>query len=237
MNSEARAFNTVTNADEASRRRSAARGQGGAQGGVHHVRRRQPVVDPGSFGRADGVLDHVDEGGHVVVGDAFAVVDGTDELRCHLGRAGPDRRRRVAGDDAHLGPALDGQELDLEPHLESGLVGEQRRHLRQRVAGDHATPAARRRQPRHQPPRAAARRCRSGTACLPSRCGPRPHRRDPGPRRWSGPAPVTPRTRPPAVTKEPSSSSAVPAWKTVTPSMAAAASSPSMRSPVRGASG
>ncbi len=116
--------------------------QGGAQGGVDDVRRRQAVVDPRTFGSADGVLDHVHEGGHVVVGDPLAVVDGAHQLRRHLGGPGPHRRGRVAGDRAHLGPALDGQQLDLEPHLEAGLVGEQRRHLRQRVAGDHAAPAA-----------------------------------------------------------------------------------------------
>ena len=96
MNSRARALSTDTRASEASRSRSAARGQGGAQGGVDDVGRGEPVVDPRSLGRADGVLDHVDEGGDVVVGDALAVVDGRDELGRHLGGPGPHRRGGLA---------------------------------------------------------------------------------------------------------------------------------------------
>ena len=55
-----------------------------------------------------------------------------------------------------------------------------------------------------------------------------------------GPRAVTPSTLPPAVTNVPSGApvaSAVPAWKTVTPSTAAASPKPVMTSPVRGASG
>ena len=63
--------------------------QRGAQGGVDHVGGGEPVVDPRPLGRADGVLDHVDEGGHVVVGDALAVVDGRHQLGRHLGGPGP----------------------------------------------------------------------------------------------------------------------------------------------------
>ena len=42
-------------------------------------------MDPRPLGRADGVLDDVDEGGHVVVGDALAVVDRGDQLGVTLG--------------------------------------------------------------------------------------------------------------------------------------------------------
>ena len=37
-----------------------------------------------------------------------------------LGARARTAAARAAGDGAHLGPALDGQELDLEPHLDSG---------------------------------------------------------------------------------------------------------------------
>ena len=73
-------------------------------------------MDPGALGLADARLDHVDEGGHVVVGDPLA-----------LGHLGHQGRRRPPGPGAgtasavghghhaHLGQPLDGQELDLEP--------------------------------------------------------------------------------------------------------------------------
>ncbi len=94
-------------------------------------------MEPRSFGGADRLLQHVDEGGHVVVNDPLAVVDSGDEARRHLRCAGPHGVGHGAGDGAYLRPPLHGQQLDLEPHLEARLVGEQRRHLRQRVAGDH----------------------------------------------------------------------------------------------------
>ena len=73
-------------------------GEGGAQRGVHHVRGRQPVVDVRTGRRADALLDDVDEGGHVVVGDLLALEHVGDEdvvdRRC-LGPAGGGVLRRA----------------------------------------------------------------------------------------------------------------------------------------------
>src|SRR5215216_1010571 len=49
------------------------------QCGVDDVARRQAVVHPRAGGKADRLLDHVDEGGDVVVGDALALLDGRSE--------------------------------------------------------------------------------------------------------------------------------------------------------------
>ncbi len=54
-----------------------------------------------------------------------------------LGRRGAHGRGGRRRHLARSGPGLDGQELDLEPRVEAGLVGEERRHLGQGVARDH----------------------------------------------------------------------------------------------------
>ena len=76
-------------------------GEGGAERGVHHVRRGQPVVDVRTGGSPDAVLDHVDERRHVMVGHPLPfehvgdedVVDGRrlrPACRCVLGGHHPD---------------------------------------------------------------------------------------------------------------------------------------------------
>ena len=104
---------------------------------VDHVRRGQPVVDPRSLGWADRRLHHVDEGGHVVIGDPLAVGDLLDEGVVDLRRVRPARGGGLCGDLADLGPALRREQLDLEPGGETGLVGEQLGHVGGSVAGDH----------------------------------------------------------------------------------------------------
>ena len=118
-------------------------GQGGAQRGVDHVRRGEAVVDPGSLGLADGVLDDVDEGGHVVVGLPLALGHRLDEGGVDDRGAAAARFGCVERNLADLGPAVGGQQLDLEPAGQAGLVGEELGHGRGRVAGDHraAVPA------------------------------------------------------------------------------------------------
>ena len=71
-------------------------GQGEAQGGVDHVGGREAVVDPLPGRRADALLHHVDEGGHVVVGDPLALGHRLDQLgrrrgRLARARSGPRR--------------------------------------------------------------------------------------------------------------------------------------------------
>ncbi len=117
-------------------------GEGGAQGGVHHVGGGEAVVDPRSLGLADGLLDHVDEGGDVVVGDPLPLGHRLDEGGVDLGRPVPAGLGGLGRHVAHLGPALGGQQLDPEPHGEPGLVGEEGRHRRRCVATDHRDASA-----------------------------------------------------------------------------------------------
>ena len=101
-------------------------------------------MDPAPGGLADPAGDDVDEGGHVVVGDPLPGLDlghvgGGD----HAGGALLDGGHMLGRDRAEQRPGLRGQDLDLQPGGESGLVAPQRCHLRQRIPGDHgATPAA-----------------------------------------------------------------------------------------------
>ena len=97
-------------------------------------------MDPRALGLADGVLDHVDEGGHVVVGDALPLADRLHEGGIHLGGPGPAHLGGLGRDVAHLDPALGGQQLDPQPHGEAGLVGEEGGHGLGGVAGDHRDP-------------------------------------------------------------------------------------------------
>ena len=73
-------------------------------------------MDPGPGRGADGLLDHVDEGGDVVVGDPLPLLDGR--------RLDPGPFPHGGGvggrDDPQLGPGLDGQDLDLQPRAGSG---------------------------------------------------------------------------------------------------------------------
>ena len=103
------------------------------QGGVDHVRGRQPVVEP-TAGLAELLGDGVYEGGDVVVGERL---DFGDALR--RGRFG---LRRDLGDglgrnDADLRPSFERRELDVEPARELALVRPDPGHGRAGVAGDH----------------------------------------------------------------------------------------------------
>ena len=71
---------------------------------VEHVARRQPVVDPAP-GRPGRSRQHVDEGGHVVVGRPLALVDRLDRER-----RGADRVEIRA-----VGPSIASADLDVAP--------------------------------------------------------------------------------------------------------------------------
>ena len=78
-------------------------------------------MDPGPLGLADALLDDVDEGGHVVVGDPLALGHRLDEARRRP--SGRGRARRAAppsGADARFGQGLDREQLDLEPRGRGG---------------------------------------------------------------------------------------------------------------------
>ena len=94
-------------------------------------------MDPGALGLADARLDHVDEGGHVVVGDPLALGDRGHQAGVDHRGPPPDLPGVGLGDHAHLGQPLDGQELDLEPAGQAGLVAEEGGHVGRAVAGDH----------------------------------------------------------------------------------------------------
>ena len=117
-------------------------GEGGTQGGVHHVGGGQPVVNVRTGRCADALLHHVDEGRHVVVGDLLTGQHiGHEEVvdRRRLGPAGGGLCRRH---HAEGGLGLGGQQFDLQPEREAGGVAEQGRHVRRRVARDHRAPSA-----------------------------------------------------------------------------------------------
>ena len=97
--------------------------------GVEHVGRRQAVVDPAPAGPG-ALLQHVDEGRDVVVGDALALLHGLDGERRGADRLRGRRRRPV-----HL---LAGGDLDAPPGLHARLVGPERADLGAGVAVDHA---------------------------------------------------------------------------------------------------
>ena len=112
--------------------------QGDGEGGVDHVARREPVVDPAGGGAADALLDHVDEGRDVVLGDLLPLVDGGDV------EIGPfaDGHRIGGRDDPQLRPGLGGEDLDLQPGAEPGLIGEETGDLGQRVALYQGSPSS-----------------------------------------------------------------------------------------------
>ena len=98
--------------------------------GVEHVGGGQPEVDPAPR-RARRGAEHVDEGGHVMIGDLLALLDGRDGER---GRA--DRLQvGVAGAVELLG----GGHLDVAPGGHPGLVGPDGADLGAGVAVDHGT--------------------------------------------------------------------------------------------------
>ncbi len=132
MDSRARALHTRTSPAAASTRRSAAPGQRGAQGRVDHVGRGQPVVDPRTLGLADGVLDDVDERGHVVVGHPLALGHRLHEGRVDHRGVRPAVRGGIGGHVADGHPAVGGEQLD---RAATWRTGPRRRRVRPSPSG------------------------------------------------------------------------------------------------------
>ena len=105
ISSRARAAQGVDEAVEVGQEQIGGPGQRGAQRGVHHVGRGQPVVDVRAGGRADAVLDHVDEGGHVVIGDLLPLEHVGHEDVVDRRRLGPAGRRVLGRHHADARPA------------------------------------------------------------------------------------------------------------------------------------
>ena len=123
----------VVERDKGGQQQVAGLGELPAERGVDDVGGGEPVVHPRARGLPDPFLHDVDECSHVVVGDALAFFDRGDIEASAL----TDRRRVGARDDTELGPRLAREDLDLEPGAELRFVGEERGHLRSRVARDH----------------------------------------------------------------------------------------------------
>src|SRR5437763_7670076 len=104
------------------------------QSGVQDVRGSQSVVQPAPR-LADGLRDHVDEGGNVVARYLLALLHGLDAE----GGAVADLGGVVLRHDALLGQTLHYGQLHLEPGLELALLGPDGAHLGPRVALDHAS--------------------------------------------------------------------------------------------------
>ena len=102
-------------------------------GGVEHIRRRQPVMEP-TAGRTETLGHRVDEGGEVVLRSLL-------ELGHALGRGNdgaiPSLRGRLAGHGSKLGPRV-GSQLHFEQAREPALLRPDALHGRSGVAGDHA---------------------------------------------------------------------------------------------------
>ena len=107
-------------------------------GGVDDVVRREPVVHPFGGRAPDVLLDDVDEGRGLVIGDRLA---GTDLVEGEGGPL-PDRDGILDRDDPQLGPGLAGEDLDFQPGGESRLVGEEPGDLRQGVALYQGSPSS-----------------------------------------------------------------------------------------------
>ena len=98
------------------------------QAGVEDVAGGQAVVNPAP-GRTGRGGEDVDEGGHIVVGDALALVD-----RLHREGGGADRVQLGLGGALQL---LAGGHLDPAQGLKAGVVRPDLAELGAGVAGDH----------------------------------------------------------------------------------------------------
>ena len=102
------------------------------EGGVHHVRGGEPVVQPAPLG--PHALRHAgDEGDHVVLDLLLDLLDARDVEAGLLLDRGEGLLRHDAAPDEDLG----GGDLHLQPGREAVLVGPQASHLGTRVARDH----------------------------------------------------------------------------------------------------
>src|SRR6266576_2986797 len=100
---------------------------------VDDVGRREPIVEPASLG-PQLLCDGIHERSGVVVDDAF---DLGDTLSCRRSRVRANLRDVFAGDCAHLRPAFERSDLDLQPPRELALLRPDPGHRRAGVAPNH----------------------------------------------------------------------------------------------------
>ena len=107
---------------------------------VEDVRGGEPVVEEATV-RAEPLGDRVDERRHVVV---RLELDLGHPLRRRHDRALADRLHGLDGNDADLGPAVQGGQLDVQPAPQLLAVRPDVAHGRAGVAGDHEIHSTRR---------------------------------------------------------------------------------------------
>ena len=108
-----------------------------APGGVDHVTRRETMMNPRTVGLADRGLHHVDECGHVVISDRFALDNAVHESFVHSWCLLPACLGRVFRNHAEARLRLGSKQFDLQVTGELPGVREDRLHLRRCVAVDH----------------------------------------------------------------------------------------------------
>jgi hypothetical protein len=101
-------------------------------GRIHHVRRREAVVDEARR-LADVFSERGRERDHVVVGRLLDLIDALDREGCLR----LDLFERPRRDRPHLGVDFAHGDLHVQPLLESILLRPERAHLRQCVAWNH----------------------------------------------------------------------------------------------------
>ncbi len=106
--------------------------QGGAERRVEHVRRGEPVVEPGSVLR-HAIGQHVDEGGQIVMDLGLPGPPGGGVDRS----GGPCFPSRSGGNRTEGLPTLEREGLDLLPPIQLGPLTPHGGHLGEGVALDH----------------------------------------------------------------------------------------------------
>ena len=111
--------------------------QGPAPRRVDDIGAGETVVNIGSGGRTDVPLQNVDERRNVVVGDLLALENGVDEGLVDHGSLGAAGGCRAGRDRTDSLLCVGREQFDVDPTLHACGVGEQIRHLGQRIAIDH----------------------------------------------------------------------------------------------------
>ena len=97
-------------------------------------------MHPRAFGHADAFLDDVDEGGGVVVGDLFTLVDRRDEAGVDHRAPRAQRSGIGARQNSEFSECVGGEEFDFEHRVKARLVAEELRDVLRGVSRYHVSP-------------------------------------------------------------------------------------------------